>query len=176
MVLRSLAALAVPLVLLVSCTNDDPDPILAPSASPTPTSDEPSPTETASEDPESPEEFIERWNDLSTEMQNTGETDAYLELSSRCDACVAVAERVDSYFAAGGFVKTKGWTLNGVERSGPASRPTMTLDVTSSPTSYREATGSRLKRFDGGAYTYELSLATDDNEWAVTSLVEVSQP
>jgi len=91
---RFLVTLAVPLVLLVSCS-DDPEPILAPSpgSTPTPTTEsaEPSPTESA--EPESPEEFIRRWVELSTELQNTGDAEEFVSVSDDdCRPCRDFAE------------------------------------------------------------------------------------
>ena len=174
MVLRSLAALAVSLVLLVSCTNDDPDPILAPSVSPTPTSDEPSPTKTASEEPESPEEFIERWVDLSNDMQISGDTKAYLEISKDCRPCVSVATDVAGIYAADGFVDTRGWELIELDQ-GEKVEQHIDFDarVKSNPVTLKRSAGASLMKLPGGPIGIRFGLTLVDNRWTMTELAEV---
>src|SRR5687767_1034537 len=93
---RALAlALAVP-ALLAGCS-DEPEPT---PKIPEPTSSSPTPTPTESEtaEAESPEDFIRRWADVEAQMENTGDTAAYRELSNKCQACTELADLVEKYY------------------------------------------------------------------------------
>jgi len=175
MVLRSLAALAVPLVLLVSCTNDDPDPILAPSVSPTPTSDEPSPTETASEEPESPEEFIERWVKIYNDMQTTGDTSEYRAASQGCGPCEGVADQIETIHGGGGEVRTEGWDVLALqELAGSADEPVLDVRIRSAPTRYTETPSGPVQTFPGGRFIERFELERVDGSWNVRNTAQVS--
>jgi hypothetical protein len=162
-------ALAGP-VLLAGCSDD---------AAPTPKMPEPStssstPTPTESEAPEaeSPEEFVRRWVEVDREMQNTGETGAYEEISSKCKTCMSVAARVASIYEAGGFVKTDGLTIQRiVDQSAADGRKTLDVTVRSSPTVYKESAGGDEQRLPGGTVTYRMRL----NAAAPWRLIQLTQ-
>ncbi len=140
MVLRSLAALAVPFLLLVSCSGDDPEPILSPSDSLTPTNSEPASTPT--EISETSEEFVERWVDLNNEMQTSGDTNEYRAASPKCQPCQSFADQIDDIYSAGGFVRTNGWQILEIgPADGPKERPRHDVEIKSRPTSYAESKG-----------------------------------
>ena len=174
---RFLVALAVPLVLLVSCSDDDPEPILAPSPSSTPTptteSAEPSPTESA--EPESPEAFIRRWNEVGTEMQNTGETEAFLALSAKsCQPCQDLAEVVSGYFDAGGYVETGGLTIKSIRPLNPGETGSAEFIVSavSTPTEYKESRSGDSQTLPGGKAEFRFVLTQRQSEWLVTDYLQ----
>jgi hypothetical protein len=161
MVQRLLASLACcSLLALAGCSDDSssagPDP--TPSAS----SAEPSPSPTETDDAETPEEFVRRWVDVDRKMQNSGDTDEYRRLSSKCRPCLEVAKQVEGYYSAGGYVKTDGWTSKTSRSSGATS---VTIEVTSSPTEYVESAGGKVQRLEGGEGSYILSLQPTDESW-----------
>jgi hypothetical protein len=168
---RALAlTLAVP-VLLAGCS-DDPEPT---PKMPEPTSSSPSPSPTESEEPEaeSPEEFIRRWVEASNEMQNTGETAEYLELSGDCPQCKQVAARVEAAFDAGGFFRTNGWSILKItDRSRSAKRPVLDLRVDSAPTTLKEAKSDEVVRYPGGILVYRFRLRAS-SPWTIAQLTQV---
>ena len=96
---RFLAALTCcGLLALFGCSDDSSSSADPPSPTPTSTSTSPTP------DAETPEEFVRRWVEVSNEMQNTGKTGEYRSLSRGCRPCTAVADQVEGYFGAGGYV------------------------------------------------------------------------
>ena len=143
MSVRRSAALALAAALVLAGCQDEPEPRFepTPSASSSPTDPE------TSEEPQAQtaEEFIEEWVDLHTEMQNTGETDAFLEASSGCRPCNKFADRIGAIYAAGGFVKTDGWTVDRTQCVGPAQQTRCDADVRSSPTEYRDDATSEVE-------------------------------
>ena len=103
---RALAlTLAVPL-LLAGCSDDpEPEPKIPETTSSSPT---PTPTETETAEAESPEDFIRRWAVVEAEMENTGRTAEYRKMSSECPACSELADLIEKYYEAGGFVEWDG--------------------------------------------------------------------
>ncbi|MEO5851307.1 MAG: hypothetical protein ABIQ15_02230 [Nocardioides sp.] len=172
---RLLTALAVPLVLLVSCTNDNPDPILAPtpSSTPTPTSAAPSPTKTG--ESETAEEFIERWVELSNEMQTSGDTEAYRLVSTNCLPCQDFASQIDDIYESGGFVETKGWRILSIsEGNGPPNKPSFDVAIDARPTRYAPSDRAQESTLVGGRITerFDLRLAADG--WSISNMSQVA--
>ena len=169
---RTLAlTLAVPL-LLTGCSEDpEPRPKMP---DPTPTSATPSPTKSETAETESPEEFIRRWAAIEAEMENTGDTSEYRELSVGCKACSDLADLVEKWYAAGGFIKWGGWKILAVEaRDG--SDAEYVVRVRSSPTKYKESAKGAVKRFDGGPGAHMIVLRPRAESWVVTRKAEVPQ-
>lgn len=170
---RALAlTLAVP-VLLAGCS-DDPEPT---PKIPEPTSSSPTPTETATEEPEteSPEEFIRRWAAVEAEMENTGDTAQYLEMSQRCQACTKLADLIQGYYKAGGSVRWDGWTIRTIEEEPGAGKNAYAVSVTSAPTRYKESAAGPAKRLDGGSSTHLLRLARSGDSWIVVDKAELAR-
>jgi len=159
---RLAAALALPLAL-TACGGD---PIAPPPLTPaTSTVSTPTPTE----QPETAEEFIRRWVDVDTELQNTGESAAFRALSDRCAPCDSLAERIESIYKGGGDVHTDGWRVLTVSENGHLE---FDVAVESAPTRYREEEGAPLQRFPGGRLKYLFKLSRVGDEWRVHSFGE----
>jgi hypothetical protein len=169
---RFLAALTCcGLLALSSCSDDSSSSADPPSPTPTSTSSEPSPTQEA----ETPEEFVRRWVEVDREMQNSGETAEYLRLSRECRPCKAVADQVEGYYSAGGYVKTDGWSIKSINVAGTKRRSQVTINVVSAPTKYVEAEGEPEQELAGGRGDYLLTLLADDATWVLTDLEAVAQ-
>ncbi|GAB3038819.1 hypothetical protein GCM10011376_34210 [Nocardioides flavus (ex Wang et al. 2016)] len=166
---RALAlTLAVP-VLLAGCSDDpEPTPKMPESTSSSPS---PSPTETKEPEAESPEEFIRRWAAIEAEMENTGDTSEYRALSERCRACNKLADLVEQYYRAGGFVEWDGWTIRSIRAQGDEG--TYLVRVNSAPTRYVEKSGGKEKFFPGGSGAHLIRLAPAGSSWKVVDKSEV---
>lgn len=167
---RALAlSLVVPL-LLAGCTEEEPTPKLP---DPTTSSATPTPEETETAEPESAEEFIRRWVQANTEMQNTGDVAAYADLSRKCTSCIRTVERIKQIYADGGYVKTKGWVLRDVvDRSGTTGGPVLDLDIRSSPTEFKENAGAEIQNLSGGEIVMRVRL-NRGAPWQVLRLTQV---
>ena len=89
-------------LVLAGC-QDEPEPRFEPTPS-----DSSSPTDPeTSEEPQAQtaEEFIDEWFRAHTEMQNTGETRAFLGVSAACRPCTSLPTRVYGFYEAGGYVR-----------------------------------------------------------------------
>ncbi len=101
---RTVAALLGAALLLAGCS-DDPEPRFQPTDSPSPTESESS----AEPEAQTPEEFIREWFELNTEMQNTGETEAFLETSARLQSLQQTwLDEWSEFYADGGFIRIDG--------------------------------------------------------------------
>lgn len=154
------------LLLFTSCSDDSSDAGDPPTSSP-PTSSSPTPTTSTPPEDETPEEFIRRWIDEDTRMQNTGETDAYLAMTWHCEGCQSLADRVQRIYRKGGFISTKGLEVRSMQRH-DGKPVTFTVHTEGSPTVYRDSATSRKKRLPGGPLGLVLQLARRHGEWRVT--------
>lgn len=171
MLVRRALALAVVPLLLAGCSEEEPTPKMP---DPTTSSSTPTPAESATPEAESPEDFIRRWVEANTEMQNTGDVAPYVALSRRCKPCNATADRVKEIYARGGFVETRGWIVKRViDRTGSTGAPVLDLRVSSSPTKFQESAGSQTQSLEGGAIVMRVRL-TRGEPWEVVNLTQVA--
>jgi len=111
---RALALTVVVPLLLAGCSDDEPTPKMPdppPSSSSTP-----SPSETETAEAESAEEFIRRWVEAGDEMQVTGETAEFRQLSRKCQACGQAADQVEAIYASGGSIDFDGTRVGLLKR------------------------------------------------------------
>ena len=169
---RFLAALTCCGLLALSSCSDDSSSSADP-PTPSSTSSEPSPTQAA----ETPEEFVRRWVDLNTSMQNTGNTKAFRKISSKCRPCLSTADQVDAIYKAGGYVKTDGWTAKSIKASEPGTNGDvqLTIAVNSAPTEYKESSGGQIQRLEGGDFRELMSIAPNGDTWIVTNLEQLAE-
>ncbi len=107
---RLLAALACcGLLSLSACSDDSSSSADPPTTAPTSASSDP--TSTPTDEGETPEEFVRRWVEVDRQMQNSGDTDEYRQITKGCTACKGVADQVEAIYEAGGYVKTDGWQI-----------------------------------------------------------------
>ena len=161
---RTVAALLGAALLLAGCS-DDPEPRFQPT-------DSPSPSESAtSAEPEAqtPEEFIREWFSVGTDMQNTGETEAFLALSSNCQPCDAFAEEVADVYATGGYIRIKSERVVDVRRLGSGA---FIVTVKASPTEFRESANAKLDSFPGGLNEYQVDLAPTGDGWLISDYLD----
>jgi hypothetical protein len=171
--MRSLLTLAAALLattlLLTAC--GDSTSIADPPVAPSSTSPSPNPPPKR----ETPEHFVRRWSAEDTRMQNTGDTKPFRQLSRHCSACSELADRIASIYDAGGYVRTRGWTIEHVRViSRTAESIVLNLDVDSHPTRYREKAGSPEMSLPGGKTQCRLAITPHNSTWNVTSLARVA--
>ncbi len=170
---RVLALAAVVVALLLAGCSDDPAPT---PKMPESTSSSPTPTPTESETPEveSAEEFIRRWVEVEAEMENTGDAAEYRKLSAKCEACMGLADTIEGWYDAGGYVKWDGWRITRVTSRG-GSATEFVVRVVSSPTEYKERAEGPVKSYSGGRGAHLLTLERREGSWAVTYKAMVAQ-
>jgi hypothetical protein len=162
---RALAlALAVPL-LLAGCT-DDPEPT---PKIPDPTTSSPTdePTETETPAPESAVDFIRRWQATSDEMQRTGETAPYLDISSGCRACMSLADNVADIYDGGGSIEFAGSDITHMDRSG-TQPPTFDVDLRVAKTVIRRKEGDAPETLPAGEMSIRVTLKRVHGDWTLT--------
>ena len=173
LVRRALAlALVVPL-LLAGCSEDEPEPKMP---DPPTTSSEPAPSPTDTETPEveSAEDFIRRWAAIEAEMENTGDTAEYRKLSSECKACTDLAEIIEGWYEAGGYVRWDGWKVLGIRPRG-GSATELAVRVRSAPTEYKESATGEVKSFPGGPGAHLVVLEQRSASWVVVDKAEIAR-
>jgi len=166
---RLIAALASCGVLSLSaCSGDSSSSADPPSPSPTASSSssEPSPTETGPT--ETPEEFIRRWVDLDTEMQNTGETAAFEATCPRSGSCRRLIRLVRSYYDAGGYIKTGTWhVVRAKVVGGTEVKLQLNVTIKSTPTAYKTSADSPVQRLTGGVSDNQFYMRWAQSRWVI---------
>jgi hypothetical protein len=119
----SAVALAICLVLLAAGCSDEPTPKFAdPTAPPTSveTSEVVAPTTTPvtpEPEPLGPEETVRAWVEARNELLRSGDGASVGSLSSdNCRSCRDLNAGIEEIYDAGGFFRTKGWIVKGVNR------------------------------------------------------------
>ena len=166
---RFLAALACCGALSLSaCSGDSSSSADPGTPSPTATSSsaEPSPTETGPT--ETPEEFIRRWVDLNTDMQNTGETAAFEETCPRSGSCRRLIKLVRSYYDAGGYIKTAKWSVVRVEDViGTDDNLQLNIAIRSPRTEYKESAEGPVQTLAGGVTHMQFHMKWTQSRWVI---------
>lgn len=164
---RTTAAVLAAGLLLAGCS-DDPEPRFEPTESPSPAES----SSSAAPESQSPEDFIREWFELNTEMQNTGETDAFLAASKDCATCSDLADRVDRIYTAGGAIRIR-WQRVVRVSLGSRSKTIKQYEVVTetSPTVYRESAGAKTERYEGGQASYVMTVVRDKHQrWHMESV------
>lgn len=164
------AALLLPLALLSACTEDEPVPQM-----PDPPTVTPSPAESSSTAaPETPEEFLRRFMAAEVEMQNTGESDGYRAMTRGCEACDSLADLVDTYYEAGGYVRLKPWRVVSIEPFPERGPNAYAAVVKAAVTRYKESSSDQEGTFPGGRSTYLYEVEPDGPDLKVIYTSELA--
>ncbi|WP_181309488.1 hypothetical protein [Nocardioides campestrisoli] len=151
----SLALLASVALSLGGCGQDAPEPKVA---DPTPVSQTPSETASTTTDGETPEAFIQRWMNASTDMQNSGDATEYRSITRSCDPCSKLADKIEAYYAAGGYVQFGGTE---VLQTRELADLVFKVVVKDKPTKYKSSADAAVANFAGGRNSYEVTLTRD---------------
>ena len=162
---RLLVALCCLVSLWLSGCGDSSSSSASPDPPPTPSSSSPTPSP---EVRETPEEFVRRWVVLNTEMQNTGDTQAFEATCPKSASCQRIVQLVHSYYDAGGFLKTGAWEVLKVDKVGAEGRRVqLNVDIRSAPTEYKKSSDSSVESFAGGVTHNQFFLRWTDSAWLI---------
>lgn len=171
---RSVAAFAVAVCLpmLAACGEDEKPEIKRAPVSETPSASE-SPSASETPEPESAKAFIRRWQELSDEMQVSGDTGEFRKLSTRlCESCKSLADRVDQIYEAGGQVEYAGSKLLSITRTGGSKHmPQFEMERRAGRVSVTESAGAKPIKGAPVTDTYVIVLKHQGNSWKVNTLL-----
>jgi hypothetical protein len=86
-----------------------------------------------------------------------------------------LADQVEKFYGAGGFIRWDGWDIQRVERQGkPGTRQSFRVEFISAPTRYKETKSAPVKRFPGGPSQYLIEVTKAGNSWVVISKSELN--
>lgn len=161
------AALLVPLALLSACTEDEPVPQM-----PDPTTSQPSPSEsTSTAAPETPEDFIRRWQAAIDDMQTTGDTAEFQAMNRDCQPCGSLVDQVEAAYESGGRIKSKGSVVQKVVAASSAGD---TFDATVRFSRVR-VTGADPATYPGGVQVFRIRVSGSGEELKVTDYRVLAQ-
>jgi hypothetical protein len=156
-------------VTLTSCSGD-PEPIIepAPSTSPSPSSAPPaSPSATPTPDePESAKAFIRRFQSAIQEMQVSGDSGPYRDLTYECSDCDALADEVDDIYGANGSIVSEEPVISGLRQVGESDGVRVfEFSLVAAPMTILASDGSVERDFAGGEAKYQMNVALRRGEW-----------
>jgi hypothetical protein len=111
---RFAALLAALTLVLVGCSDDDPEPNVDPTPSTSPSdTEEPAPTTSTSPASLTPVQAVRGWVHERNRSLTSGDTTALRGLTAdECASCEPYIDLIDDVYAAGGSYETKGWTVD----------------------------------------------------------------
>jgi hypothetical protein len=172
---HALAAASLLAALAAAGCSDDPEPKFEPDPSPTASSSSAAPE---SEPWEKQSDagavaFAKHWVDVFTHAMNGGASDDLRSISgAQCEACGAIADRIDAIEADGGFYRSPGWTvLQAVPAEGmPAEEAVVSLRVLQGRETYKESADSEIVRNPESKAVYSARMAWSGGAWKMTEL------
>ena len=102
----------------------------------------------------------------------TGATHQLRSLGGKdCKSCSAIVGNIEEIYAAGGQIKGKGWTLNGVRTLQVTSaRAVMSLDVKLEPEAVVPSAGAEEEQNTGGKQPMTIFMDRASPSWSVSKL------
>jgi hypothetical protein len=162
---RALAlAVTVPLLLAGCSEKAEPTPKMP---DPTASSSSPTPTESETPEAESAEEFIRRWVEAGDEMQVTGETATYSEMSPDCKACQGFVAAVKAVYRAGGHAEFAGTEITGMRRRS-TNPPTFEVSENVPETVIHHGDTGKTERLPAGKTRIQVILKKSEAGWLVS--------
>ena len=106
----------------------------------------------------------------------TGDTTAYRAMTPGCVPCAKLADRIEGYYAAGGWVKAKPWRVVSIKlvRNGKRDQ-TYYVDTEIPPAVVRDSSEHSPIRLPSGRPLLAPRLKRDGAIWVMTDYVEISR-
>ncbi|MCW2791750.1 MAG: hypothetical protein JWO76_848 [Nocardioides sp.] len=161
----------VPLLVLGGCSDDDPEPRIAPTTSTSP-SDTGSPSPTPTSAKEAQAVLIDRYFAEISAAISTGDPDTFLGLTSkRCVNCRIIADNLIGAYAHGGYIEGGSWNVTASEfvRKAPLGF-VWNVDVRSAREKWFDRDGSPVKIVDPSTQHFGLALQPQADEWRIREM------
>lgn len=130
-----------------------------------------------SEPPRPPdaESAIRAWLDALLKMQNTGDTEPFLALSTKdCEYCTKFATRVRNVYAAGGTAKIEPTELKNISPLRGDSKTEYVVQFVSGPGIVHTTADAEPEKFRGGRQTFIVTVRNEGGSWLVQENVDSS--
>ena len=177
-VARPLGAVALVALLgaaTLSCSNDEPEPIMPPtptaSASPPEATSEPSaePTEPWQEKSfDGAEAFATHWFDVFSEAMPTGDTSEMRAISDpECANCNAFMDVLQGFYEDGGFYRSKGYEVKQATsiKHYPLKNAQVGLSILRHDARAKESATAAVQKESGGTRAYVAELRWTGDSW-----------
>jgi hypothetical protein len=168
-------------LLLAGCqSNPAPPPLestsTSPSPSPSPTAAPTLPAEAQGTSRAAAKAFVRHYFETLNHAMNTGEVKQFRLLSTDdCESCAAIAGNIETTYAAGGEISSRGWVLRSVTvvPGQPSGAPILDLGLVMTRERVVERAGAQARTFEGGKQPMTIHLVRQDNQWRVSQLDRV---
>jgi hypothetical protein len=174
---RVMTTLVLSTLLLSACSADPATPEGLPTPTPAPTGAESAESDgpVAEPEPETAKEFIRRWPVVETAMINSGETEDYRAMTDGCQACAALADQVQGFYANGGYAKTDGWEVFSVRSVKKSQGTQFKVTILATPTRFKRTGSSRVERLEGGPRRYFVTVRANKDGWILDDLMDLGR-
>lgn len=176
--LRAIAVSGVLSVLLAGCSGDEPRPKMAPttSASPTPSvppSLDPTPTVVPTAPVLGPEETVRAWVEARNETLGSGLAASATLLSARdCKSCRDLLSPIESLYADGGRVETRGWIVEKLRKRPDFGRSGQLLAaVKFSPGKTFTTSSAKPTTFAAENHIMQFGVIRESDTWRISQIV-----
>ena len=179
------AAGALALGLLTAACQSNPEPAPLPSTSPTVSTSSPAPSSSPAATPptipaeaqgtskKSAKAFVRYYVDAINFATTTGNTRGVRsDTLSRCASCVALLDKIDAVYAAGGRFSGDGWTILDIKYQPfqPRTEPVLSVGIRVGAQRMVEKAGSAPEHFKGGRNRLTVTLLWTKPQWKVARL------
>lgn len=116
-----------------------------------------------------PQEFVRRWVAAETRMQHTGRTAPYLDLSTGCQNCHALAHAIARYYADGGYLQGGDWKIHSIKVTPSSGGDLVSVGVEATPMTIKTSSSDRGHFFKRERTTLFLRVGRRSGSYVVTS-------
>lgn len=180
------------LLVVSACSSTaEPAPLPRTSTSPSTTTDPPSPVSELSPSPggaptmpaaahgrgaRSAKAFVRYWVEVLDYSGPHGSTAALAQASGAdCESCQALIRKINEIYAAGGYIRGSGWSLERIKAvpGQPRTRPILQVGMFLAPQEMRRRRNGSVRHYDGGDQPMVFHLGRLKGRWVVTQIDQV---
>jgi len=117
--------------------------------------------------------FVRYWVEVLDYSGTQGSTAALAQASDNgCESCQALIREIDEIYAAGGYIRGRGWSVERIKpvRGQPSTRPILQVGMFLAPQEMRRRRHGSVHHYDGGDQPMVFHLGRRNGRWVVTQI------
>jgi hypothetical protein len=163
--------LTVPLLALGACSEEDPQPKIAPSESSSPT-ESPSASSSASPQALSETQTVRRFFEGISASISAGDSSRFMTLAAkRCTNCQEIAQSLENAYADGGHIENGRWTVVRLQRvSGSPQAGLWNVDIQTAKERWFDGEGQLVKVVTPDKLKFKVAVFRRSDAWKIREL------